>query len=102
MMLRLFLAPLCLLFFASLVAADVYRCIDGDGNICFIDQPSSHTQTVDINPISNRYRHQVNYVYNGNTLVLGNGERVRLLNINAPEISSHHRDGELGGEAAKV
>ncbi|MEX1201146.1 MAG: thermonuclease family protein [Methylophaga sp.] len=101
-MLRLFLAALCLFCNASLIAAEVYRSVDDDGTVNFTDQPSTHAKTVDIDPISNRYRHQVDYVYDGDTLVLENGERVRLLNINAPEISSRHRDGEQGGEAAKI
>ncbi len=101
-MLRLFLAALCLFCNASLLAAEVYRSVDDDGTVNFTDQPSTDAKTVDINPVSNRYRHQVDYVYDGDTLVLENGERVRLLNINAPEISSRHRDGEQGGEAAKI
>ena len=100
-MLRLFLAVLCLLCNASLIAAEVYRSVDDGGNVCFTDHPGGPAETVEITPISNRYRHQVDYVYDGDTLVLENGERVRLLNINAPEISSRHRDGEQGGEAAK-
>lgn len=102
MMLQLLLAALCLLCNASLVTAEVYRSVDGDGHVSFTDQPSTHAEMVDIEPISNRYRHQVDYVYDGDTLVLENGERVRLLNINAPEISSRHRDGEQGGDAAKI
>lgn len=99
---QLLLAALCLLCNASLVAAEVYRSVDGDGNISFTDQPGGYAETVDIEPVSNRYRHQVDYVYDGDTLVLENGDRVRLLNINAPEISSRYRDGEQGGEAAKA
>ncbi len=102
MMLRLFLAAFCLLCNASLIAAEVYRSVDDNGNISFNDQPGGRAETVEITPVSNRYRHQVDYVYDGDTLVLENGERVRLLNINAPEISSRHRDGEQGGEAAKI
>ncbi len=102
MMLQLLFAALCLLGNTSLIAAEVYRSIDADGNISFTDQLGGHAKAVDIDPVSNRYRHQVDYVYDGDTLVLENGERVRLLNINAPEISSRYRDGERGGEAAKI
>ncbi|MDT8311938.1 MAG: thermonuclease family protein [Methylophaga sp.] len=102
MMLRLLLVALCLLGNTSLIAAEVYRSVDADGNISFTDQPANNAEIVDIDPLSNRYRHQVDYVYDGDTLVLENGERVRLLNINAPEISSRHRDSEQGGEAAKT
>jgi len=101
-MLRLFLAALCLFCNTSILTAEVYRNVDDDGTVNFTDQPSSDAKTVDIDPVSNRYRHQVDYVYDGDTLVLENGERVRLLNINTPEISSRYRDGEQGGEAAKI
>lgn len=100
-MLRLLLTALCLWCSASLAAAEVYRSVDSEGNVSFSDQPVGNAETVDIAPLSNRYRYQVDTVYDGDTLVLENGERVRLLNINAPEISSRHRDGEQGGEAAK-
>lgn len=96
-----FLILCCLLFSASLSAEDIYRSVDDSGNISFSDQPAANAESVDITPLSNRYRYQLDYVYDGDTIVLANGERVRLLNINAPEISSRHRDGEQGGEAAK-
>lgn len=95
------IAALCLSISASLAVADVYRTVNADDNIRFSDRPAANSQQVVVAPLSNRYRHQVDYVYDGDTLVLENGERVRLLNINAPEISSRHREGEQGGEAAK-
>jgi len=48
-----------------------------------------------------RDKQQVKYVYDGDTIVLQNGERVRLLGINAPEIESRYRQGEEGGQQAK-
>jgi len=40
-------------------------------------------------------------VYDGDTIILENGQRVRLLGINTPEIESRHRAAESGGKAAK-
>ncbi|GAB6068199.1 thermonuclease family protein [Methylothermus subterraneus] len=44
---------------------------------------------------------QVVYVYDGDTVKLADGRRVRLLNINAPEVKTRAKDGEPGGEQAK-
>lgn len=101
-MMRLLLVALWVLYSGQLAATEVYRSVDGDGNVSFSDQPAAKAENISVAPLSNRYQHQVDYVYDGDTLVLENGERVRLLNINAPEISSRHRDGEQGGEAAKA
>jgi len=45
--------------------------------------------------------HPVKNVYDGDTITLNNGERVRLLGINTPEIKSRHKRGEAGGLIAK-
>ncbi|MFN3919023.1 MAG: thermonuclease family protein [Methylohalobius sp.] len=44
---------------------------------------------------------RVVYVYDGDTVQLADGRRVRLLNINAPEIKTHSKRGEPSGEPAK-
>lgn len=51
-------------------------------------------------PLESGLYQQVEYVYDGDT-VLVDGQQVRLLNINAPEIKSKHKRGEPGGEDAK-
>ena len=40
-------------------------------------------------------------VYDGDTIILEDDQRVRLLGVNTPEIESRHRQSESGGEAAK-
>lgn len=44
--------------------------------------------------------HRVRMVIDGDTFELLDGRRVRLIGINAPEVSHHTRAGEPGGEAA--
>ncbi len=44
--------------------------------------------------------HFVSKVIDGDTLVLGNGQHVRLLGINAPELARNNKPGEAGGQAA--
>lgn len=45
--------------------------------------------------------HSVKHVYDGDTVTLNNGERVRLLGINTPEIKNRYKRGEAGGLTAK-
>ncbi|AFJ02470.1 nuclease-like protein [Methylophaga frappieri] len=90
------------LLLASLASAtEIYRHVDSHGNIGFSDQPRANAERVDITPISNRYRFQVRRVHDGDTVILGNGESVRLLNINAPEVESGVSVAEPQGQAAR-
>lgn len=52
---------------------------------------------------SGRFQYQVfERVYDGDTVLLSNGSKVRLLSSNTPEIESPHRSGEPGGEEARL
>lgn len=44
---------------------------------------------------------RIEYVYDGDTVRLADGRRVRLLNINTPEIETERKRGEPGGEQAR-
>ncbi len=93
---------LLLLLCSSLNATEVYQWFDEDGSPVFADQPVDTTaQPVQLSPASNRYLFNVKRVSDGDTLILENNERVRLLSVNAPEISSRYREAESGGIAAK-
>jgi endonuclease YncB( thermonuclease family) len=97
----IFLILIGLLLQANLFAADIFRSEDEKGTVTFSDKPSQNAQKVQTQPQSNRYLHTVVKVYDGDTIILKNGERVRLLGINTPEIESRHRSDETGGQAAK-
>lgn len=90
-----------LLMQANFLWADIYRNQDANGNISFSDQSSDNATRVEPDVQSYRYKHQVAKVYDGDTIVLKNGEKVRLLGINTPEIESRYRQSEAGGQAAK-
>ena len=52
---------------------------------------------------SGRFQYQVfERVYDGDTVLLSNGSKVRLLSSNTPEIESPHRSGSPGGEEARL
>ena len=88
--------------FASVSANEIYQWTDDSGRQIFSDQPTNPAaEILDVKPNSNRYLFNVKRVYDGDTLVLENNERVRLLSVNTPEISSRHREAEPGGIAAR-
>ncbi|OUR72024.1 nuclease [Methylophaga sp. 41_12_T18] len=91
-----------LLMQANLFAADIYRSQDDDGNVTFSDLATANSQPVISQVQPYRYLHSVAKVYDGDTIILENGERVRLLGINTPEIESRLRQGEQGGQQAKL
>jgi len=91
-----------LLLQANLFAAGIYRSQDDDGNVTFSDLATANSQPVITEVQPYRYLHSVAKVYDGDTIVLENGERVRLLGINTPEIESRLRQGEQGGQQAKL
>ena len=82
-------------------AADVYQFTDENGISHFSDK-SRHDATKLIIPTqSYRYRYKVKRVVDGDTILLTNGQRVRLLGINTPEIESRYHQQEQGGQQAK-
>ena len=87
---------------APLAVADgVYRWVDGQGRTHFGDQPVRGAQVLDIPAFEpERLRYTVVKVPDGDTVYLSNGDRIRLLGINAPEIAHRNRPGEPGGEQA--
>jgi len=86
----------------SASATEIFQWTDDSGRQTFSDQPSDPSaEVVGLEASSNRYLFNVKRVYDGDTLVLENDERVRLLSINTPEISSRHREAESGGIEAR-
>jgi micrococcal nuclease len=84
-------------------AEGVYRWVDGQGRTHFGDQPVNGAEALDIPAFApQRLRYTVVKVPDGDTVYLSNGDRVRLLGINAPEIAHRNRPGEPGGEQAAV
>lgn len=45
--------------------------------------------------------HAIKYVYDGDTIKLENGQKIRLSGINTPEVTNRHHDGEPLGEKAR-
>lgn len=80
--------------------AEVYHRQDEKGRHFYSDRPSPGAERLAIRP-GFSYR-LVKYAYDGDTVTLQEGERVRLLGINTPEVESSKRRGEPGGETARL
>jgi micrococcal nuclease len=83
-------------------AADgVYRWTDAQGRVHYGDRPVAGADSLAIrafDPARQRYR--VVKVPDGDTVYLKNGDKIRLLGINTPEVAHRNRPGEPGGEEA--
>lgn len=90
-----------LLLQTNVISADIFRYEDDSGVISFSDQATKNSTRVALAEKNYRYKHAVKSVYDGDTIRLKNGDRVRLLGINTPEIEGRHRQGEAGGLVAK-
>ena len=91
---------LLLLFFPFSVQADIFQWQDSKGNTHYSDQPHQGAKTLKIEPGYSFT--QVKKVYDGDTILLANGNKIRLLGINTPEIEGRYKSvSEAGGEAAK-
>lgn len=90
------------------LAADVYRWQDDTGKPHFTDRPSATAEKLTLRDDTRFSGNGVGIwrkvwrVYDGDTVTLEGGEKVRLLSINTPEISGSYRTGEPGGQEARA
>ncbi len=83
------------------LASGIYRSEDTQGRVTYSDQITTGAKPVEISQRSYRHLRLVKRVYDGDTVILEDNQRVRLLGVNTPEIESRHRQSESGGVAAK-
>ncbi len=81
------------------VNAEVYEWQDAAGNKHFTDHPVADAKIVDIKPGYDFFR--VKTVYDGDTVELEDGRKIRFLGINTPEIQHRDKPAEAGGDEAK-
>ncbi|BAW79969.1 nuclease [Candidatus Nitrosoglobus terrae] len=77
----------------------IFRWIDSEGTPHYSDRPHPNAQVIQLKPEVTYY--DIQRVYDGDTIRLKGGDRVRLLGINAPEIEGRYKSAEPGGEAAR-
>lgn len=90
----------CLLLWVGLVqAVDIYHWQDEKGRPHFSDKPRQSAEIVSLKPGYAFYH--IAQVYDGDTVLLADGRKVRLLGINTPEVEGRNKTEESGGEEAK-
>lgn len=85
--------------FSGTVFAEVYQWIDENGGRHYSDRPNQRSEIVEIHPGYTFYL--VKHVFDGDTILLENGRKIRLLGINTPEVAGRNKHEEPGGEEAK-
>ncbi|MGZ4981330.1 MAG: thermonuclease family protein [Methylobacter sp.] len=81
------------------VNAEIYQWQDAQGSKHFSDRPVADAKIVDIKPGYGFYT--VKTVYDGDTVVLEDGRKIRLLGINTPEVQHRGKLADAGGDEAK-
>jgi endonuclease YncB( thermonuclease family) len=62
---------------------------------------ASHGEAGTLSIVGQSHWAQVAYVYDGDTLRTGKGEKIRLLGINSPEVANQGKPGQIMGDQAK-
>jgi len=93
------LATACAAFSTS-NANEIFEWHDAAGKHHYSDRSHQQARILQIAPSADYYL--VKKVYDGDTVLLENGWKVRLLGINTPEVAGRYKVAEAGGEAAKT
>ena len=91
------LLSLCL---SACADADIFEWKDNKGKEHYSDRNQDHAKLLHINPGYGFYN--IKTIYDGDTVQLEDGRKIRLLGINTPEIDHRGKPTEAGGEAAKT
>ncbi len=79
--------------------AEIYQWRDAHGSTHFSDRAHAGAKPIDIKPGYGFY--EVKNVVDGDTLVLADGRKIRLLGINTPEVRHRNESAQAGGDEAK-
>lgn len=93
-------AVLLLVAAPTILPAEVYEWVDQNGRSHYSDRRHENARTLNIDPGITYYT--VEKVFDGDTLLLSDGRKIRLLGINTPEVAGRHKIEEAGGEQAKA
>ncbi|WP_333873203.1 thermonuclease family protein [Methylobacter sp.] len=79
--------------------AEIYEWQDANGSKHFSDRPAADAKKIDIKPGYDFYG--VKTIFDGDTVVLEDGRKIRLLGINTPEVQHRDKQADAGGDEAK-
>ncbi|MGH8476731.1 MAG: thermonuclease family protein, partial [Methylococcales bacterium] len=85
---------------SGLASTEIHVREDPSGIRHYSDKPAPDSKRLALRPAMS-YR-IVETVYDGDTLLLDNGSKVRLSGVNTPEVESSRKSGESGGEEARI
>lgn len=87
---------------AQAAPGDVFTWRDEHGRTHYGDHPAEGAQRLRIRPPSAAAANaRVARVYDGDTIQLENGDKVRLLGVNTPEVGHRGKAAEAGGDEAR-
>jgi len=89
-----------LLFMPTLSSAQVFEWYDDQGRHHYSDRKQENAKILSVNPSDSYFI--VEKVFDGDTILLSTGQKIRLLGINTPEVAGRNKEAESGGETAKA
>ncbi len=95
----MFLTLFLLLLIPVPVQAEIFYWFDNNGQKHYSDRARQGAESLRVQAGYNYVR--VKKVHDGDTILLFNGKKVRLLGINTPEVESRHKTLQAGGEEAR-
>ncbi|MGH8547360.1 MAG: thermonuclease family protein, partial [Methylococcales bacterium] len=84
----------------SFGSTEIYVREDPGGQRHYSDKPSPNAEKLAIR--AGIFYRVVETIFDGDTLLLDDRSKVRLLGINAPEVESFRKSGEPGGDEARI
>ncbi len=97
---RLLVLFILLLTVSACVDSKVYDWQDKTSNEHYSDSYNVDENVIDNKPSYGFYK--IKKIYDGDTVELENGKKIRFLGLNTPELKHRDNDAEAGGEEAKA
>jgi micrococcal nuclease len=86
----------------SVSSAPLYRWVNSDGGVQYSDNPPPQgVQHEAVESVSQPSFYRVEKVYDGDTIKLATGKKIRLIGINTPEVAYRNQPEQPGGRQAK-
>jgi len=95
---RIYLLIVLLILPFSTVA-EIFQWLDAEGQSHFSDKPQPGASLFQVDAGYSFY--QVKKIYDGDTILLSNGQKIRFLGVNTPEVEGRNKSLQAGGNEAK-
>jgi micrococcal nuclease len=88
-----------LLFSSFSIQAEIFQWVDIKGNTHYSDKPHDGAEILQVKTGYTFYK--IKKIYDGDTILLSNGKKIRFLGINTPEVEGRNKSAQPGGKEAK-